>query len=104
MNVVVNSEYIERLAMVIRQLHKCNPQHTGSVHVHETFQGQIVWDGDVQIFKVLDHPKTRVCYAWSYQDDSGEKIATILAMPPVTSALDAVRLHIVAEAKKRQGK
>jgi hypothetical protein len=101
---VANKEYIERLQMTIRHLHKARAVHLHTAPVHQVFQGQTVWQGDVEIFGFRDHPKAKLCYAWSYQDDSGEKIATVLGLPPVQMALDAVRVHILGESKKRQGK
>lgn len=97
-------EYIERLQMAIHHLHKANAKHVGSEQVHETFQGQTVWQGDVEAFDLMGHAKASRCYAWSYQDDAGEHIATALGLPPVKTALDAVRVHIVGESRKRKGK
>ena len=90
--------------MAIQHLYQSDAKHIRTEAVHETFQGQTVWRGDVELFGLADHSKANFCYAWSYQDDSGEKIATVAVLPPVKTALDAVRAHIVGEAKKRQGK
>jgi len=88
--------------MTIQHLHKANAKHVGTEQVRESFRGRTVWEGEVEVFDLTGIKAPR-CYAWSYQDDSGEKIATVLEMPPVRTALDAVRVHIVGEAKKRKG-
>ena len=90
--------------MVIRQLYACDSTHIKTELVYEAMHGQTVWHGDVEVFSV-SHPKTATCYAWSYRDDDGkEHITAVLGTPPVNTALDAVRISIVAEAKKKRGK
>lgn len=99
-------EYIERLQLTINHLHKCGSRHLESMPVHEVFRGQTVWDGIVEVFALVDHPKAKKCYAWSHKegkDDQGERIVTVLELPPVESPLTAVRASIVADGKKRRG-
>jgi hypothetical protein len=103
LNVVASKcEYIERLRLGIEHLHKCHATHAETVHVHESSQGETVWQGEVEVFKLTGHVRALRCYAWIYEDDSGEHIATVLAVLPVKTALDAVRVHIVGETKKRK--
>jgi hypothetical protein len=61
---VANNEYIERLQMVIFHFHGCDSKHLETVPVHERFNGQTVWQGEVEVFSVT-HPKTDRCYAWA---------------------------------------
>jgi hypothetical protein len=97
---VANKEYIERLKMVIRQLHRCNATHLETVPVNEMFRGQPVWQGEVEVFTV-DHPKAKKCYAWSAdQGKPNERFTAVLEIPPVQSPETAVRASIVADAKK----
>jgi hypothetical protein len=35
--------------------------------VHETFQGQTVWAGEVEVFDLVGHPKAKRCYAWAHK-------------------------------------
>ena len=104
MNVVANNDYIARLQMVISQLHKCDSRHVESVPVHEVFQGQTVWKGQVEVFDLIGHPKAKRGYAWSHPDgpcDQGERFVAVLELPPVDSPISAVRAAIVGESKKR---
>jgi len=96
-------EYIERLQMTIRHLHNCDCAHVESVPVHEVFRGQTVWNGRVEVFSLTDHPKAKKAYAWSHLDgpnDEGERIVTVLEIPPVESPITAVRASIVSDSKK----
>ena len=65
---MANKEYIERLQMVIRQLHKCDAEHLRTDPVKETFRGQTVWEGDVEVFTVMGHPRAKHAYAWSVDE------------------------------------
>ena len=75
--------------------------------VTEIFQGEIVWAGEVEVFDLIGHPKAKRAYAWSHRegkDDQGERFVTVLEIPPVVSALTAVRASIMADAQKRKAK
>jgi hypothetical protein len=73
------------------------------VPVTETFQGQIVWQGEVEVFNVRGHPKAKRCYAWAHaEDDTGKRYVAVLELPPVDSARTAVRAAIVDEAKSKR--
>jgi hypothetical protein len=94
---------ISQLQDVIRRLHGCESEHTGTVPVTETFNGQVVWQGEVEAFALQGHPKAQRCYAWAYQgDDSKEHYTAVLELPPVKSAQDAVRAAIVAGFKNEK--
>ena len=43
---------------VINKLHGGKAKHIESVPVTELFNGQVVWDGVVEVFKLKGHPKT----------------------------------------------
>ena len=62
--------------------------------VRESLEGA-VWEGEVLVFVVLDHPSTTSCYAWS----RGERVTAVLGLSPVTSAAKAVRAVMAAEAR-----
>lgn len=87
----------DRLRRAIRDLHGCESNFIRSEHVRETFEGETVWEGDVEVFALLDHPKASVAYAWAHETDAGGKrYVAVLGLPPVKSAVDAVRASIVA--------
>jgi hypothetical protein len=86
----------------IRHMHGCEAVHVESVAVRETFQGAVVWDGEVQVFDVTGHPTARRCYAWSHATEGAKRrFYAVLHAPPVDSPLTAVRASIVAETKTR---
>ena len=98
MNTVANEEYVERLQMVIQHLHGADSTWRESVPVLEQFQG--IWEGTVELFDLRNHPKAKRCYAWSNHHPANEQISVVLELPPVKSANDAVKVHIVQRAKQ----
>ena len=104
MNAVASKkEQIDRIKLVVEHLHHCAAAHRATVPVHEVFLGQTVWKGYVEVFDLSGHPKAKRAYAWSHcdgKDDQDERFVAVLEMPPVKSALDAVRASIVADVKK----
>src|SRR6516165_10141314 len=86
---------IDTLREVILELHGCSSRHVSTVPVKETSQGHTVWQGLIEVFDLIDHPKADRCYAWTYQDDEGRmQYAAVLGLPPVQSAHDAVKAAI----------
>ena len=81
-------------------MHGADSTHAESVPVLETFKGQTVWQGIVEVFDLLNHPKAKRAYAWSAGPGPDEKFTAVLEVPPVNDPLTAVRVSIVAEAKK----
>jgi hypothetical protein len=98
--------YIEELQAVILKLHGCSAKYLETVPVLEEFQGETVWEGDVEVFEV-DHPKTDRAYAWGYvtgESEQGRRYFAVLKLPPVTSPQTAVKAAVMSEIKnaKRQ--
>jgi hypothetical protein len=92
--------YIEELKDVIRKLHGVESSHLESVPVTETFNGQTVWDGIVEVFKLHGHPEADTAYAWSHSTDDQVipiRHVTVLHLGPVISAETAVRAAILQE-------
>ena len=99
-------DYMGELKNLIRQLHGCEAEHAETVPVREVFQGQTVWEGEVEVFNIRGHPKARRCYAWAHttgEDGKGKRYVAVLELPPVTSAQTAVRAAIIDEARKQKG-
>jgi hypothetical protein len=101
--------HIDDLIEMIQRLHGCAAYHVETVPVKEVFQGQTVWQGEVEVFNIRGHPQARRCYAWAHatgEDDKGKRYVAVLELPPVDSAQTAVRAAIIQEAKdaKQKGK
>jgi hypothetical protein len=96
--------HIQELRDVTGHLHGAKAKHIKSVTVTELFQGQTVWDGIVEVFRLKDHPKTDRVYAWMHHTDNPanpRRHVTVLRLPPVTSAKTAVQAAIVQEYRDR---
>ena len=92
------SEYIEELKAVIRQLHGVESKHVDSVPIKEEHHGKTVWDGVVEVFELIGHPKAVHAYAWAHDADGKKRRnVTVLQIRPIISARDAVRAAIVQE-------
>lgn len=98
-------KYIDELREVIRRIHGVESRHIESVPVKEMFQGKTVWDGVVEVFELVGHPKAQRIYAWAHETDNPKqprKHVTVLHIPPVTSPLLAVRAAIVQEFRNNE--
>lgn len=94
--------YIEELRDVIRRLHGAEATHVESVPVKETFKGETVWEGIVEVFDLTGHATAHRVYAWAHETDDPQKPVrhvTVLHLHPIKSAQDAVRAAILQEAR-----
>ena len=100
-------DYIFELQDVIKRLHRCKSEYLETVPVTETFQGQTVWKGDVEVFRLIDHPKAKICYAWAHatgENDQARRYVAVLELPPVDSPQTAVKAAVMSEIKDAKRK
>src|SRR5271170_2959339 len=89
--------HIDELKTIIHKLHGATATHRESVPVTETFNGQTVWDGIVEVFDLKGHPKTDTVYAWFHDTGKDVQPVTVLHIHPALTPLAAVRAFIVQE-------
>jgi hypothetical protein len=91
------------LQRVIQQRHRCEATYRESVYVHETLDGETIWEGDVDVFELKDHMEAEKCYAWSHYEEGANghvlnsenmRLITVLGKRPVDSPEMAVRTAI----------
>lgn len=96
-------EYLAELRSTIQRLHKCEASHTRTEAVREVVNGQVMWEGNVEVFAIVGHDRALRCYAWGHLHDDGRwEVTTVLAIPPVISAQSAVLAAFVARVKERE--
>jgi hypothetical protein len=95
---VASKEYIERLKLTVEHLHRCSAVFLRTERVKEIFQGQTIWEGSVEVFGLSRHPEAKTCYGWSQGEP--EEFMTILELPPVKSAHDAVKVAIAHQVRR----
>jgi hypothetical protein len=91
---------IPALVEAIKHLHGLDATWVRSEFIREEFNGELVWQGDVECFSVTGHPVVKEAFAWSYPTEAGKRrFMAILGLPPVTGARQAVQAAIVADRK-----
>jgi hypothetical protein len=104
------SDYIAEIQSVFLKLHGCDATYVETVPVVEEFQGETIWQGDVEVFDLVGHPKATRGYGWGYvaNEEGGRRYFTVLELPPVDSPQSAVKAAIMSEIKnarkKKQGR
>ena len=89
----MNDIPIAAIQHAIHETHGSRSRLLRREHVHETFEGKTVWEGEVLVFRLLDHPSAYKCYAWEVDD----QVTAVLHTGPVDSPIKAVRASILAE-------
>jgi hypothetical protein len=70
------------------------------VRVVEQFKGQIAWQGTVEVFDLVGHPKAKRAYARTYRDGNQNKTITVLHIPPVDSPETAIKVAVAAKVRQ----
>ncbi len=84
-------------------MHGCGAAYLKTEHVHEASQGKTVWNGDVEVFNLLQHPKAKRAYAWARfgcQKEHQTGFVVVLELPPIKDAKTAVKSSIVADSQE----
>jgi hypothetical protein len=100
-------DYIAELQKAILDLHGCEASYAETVPVTETFQGETVWQGEVEVFNVRGHPKAKRAYAWAHatgDNDQARRYVAVLELPPVDSPQTAVKVAVMSEIKDAKRK
>ncbi len=95
-----NMKDISFIQEAIKKTLRCDSRHVESVKVTEKFQGETAWTGVVEVFDLIDHPKAKRAYGWSYREGNRDKAKVVLELPPVDSPLMAVKVAIASKARK----
>jgi hypothetical protein len=85
-------------------LHDSEATRVEIVPVKETFQGQTVWEGDVEVFDLADHLKASRPYAWSHEtgDLRNPGAHTVLQIPPAITRQRVVQAAIAGMVRKAE--
>src|SRR5260370_38883462 len=92
---------ITQLKDAIRATHGCESLHVESVAVKEVLDGETAWEGTVEVFDLVGHPKASRAYAWSYRDGDETKSITVLHLAPVDSPESAVKVAIASKGRSK---
>lgn len=85
----------------IRHLHGVESRHVESVHVREEHHGELVFERDVEVFDLIGHPLAKRAYAWSEATTGAKRrFFAVLRVPPIDSAIVAVRGSLVSDARE----
>jgi hypothetical protein len=97
------SDYVTELRATIQRLHHCEASHTRTEKVREVVGGQVLFEGDVEVFALLGHDRALRCYAWGHLNENRLwEVTAVLAIPPVISATTAVLAAVAAKIKEQQ--
>lgn len=94
--------YLQELREAIKHMHGAEATHVESVPVKETFKGETVWEGVVEVFDLVGHETATRVYAWTHQTDDPnrpKRHVAVLHIPPIVSPQTAVRAAIVQELR-----
>ncbi len=86
MNEVPIATFVE----AIHAIHGVTASLASRERVHEQFEGKTVWEGEVLIFDLDDHPTALWCFAWEVDGE----LTAVLAEGPIETANDAVMASI----------
>jgi hypothetical protein len=96
--------YLAALQYAIWRMHGVESVHVQTVYLLERFQGETVWDGDVEVFDLVNHPNAKRAYAWAHFDGPNEdqtRFVVVLELPPVKDARSAIQGSVTSLSKPK---
>jgi len=73
-----------------------------TAYVHEKYDGETVWRGDVEVFDLAGHADSPRAYVWSEAKADGKRrFFVVLHVPPITSPGKAIHATVLSNAKRR---
>jgi len=94
------SNYLEELQNAIRAGHGCESLHVSTSKVRGFLENRLAWQGEVETFDLIGHPKAKRCYAWGDEENGQLFTTAVLELPPVDSPSTAVDVAIAAKARR----
>ena len=89
----MNELPIQSFKQAIRATHDAEADLIARKRISETYEGETVWQGEVLVFLLTDHPTALKCYAWEVDG----QVTAVLHTGPVDSPVKAVRAAIVSD-------
>lgn len=86
---------IPAMRRAVQAMHGCTAEHLQSTLVQEVRDGHTIWSGQVEIFRLSGHHAADRAYVWVQREGGEEKYISVLNLPPVSSALQAVQTMLV---------
>lgn len=92
------SAYIHNLTEAVAALHGCDCSHSSTSRVVEFYEGQKVFDGNIEAFTLSGHPEATEAFAWAFHNGTEPQYVAVLKIPPINDPSDAVRAAIASGA------
>jgi hypothetical protein len=94
---------VDALRQEIKYMYGCDSTWVESVAVREERDGRVLWDGQVQRFALVGHPRATECFAWSHTPEGKpRRLHVVLRAPPVDGPEAAVRTALRADARRTE--
>ena len=92
---------IPALQGAIRHAHGCESRYVATVYVHEMYDGETAWRGDVEVFDLVGHAEAPRAYVWS-EAKKGRKrrFFVVLHAPPVDSPTKAIHASVLCHGQR----
>lgn len=102
----VSEPHVLSLLEAINRLHNTSARFIDKTSVREVFDGDVVWEGEVYVFELKNHPAAKKAYAWSSPIEGSDKrkFYAVLHEGPIKTPADAVRAAIVKDYQDGEGK
>jgi hypothetical protein len=88
------------LKEAIETRYGCACRHAGMAHVKQKEEGGLAWEGPVQTFELIGHPKAKFCYAFTVENSGGLIRQVTAVSPPIKSSEWAVRAYLMQERRR----
>ena len=84
-------QQLNALQQAIRMRHGCASTYSQTRYGRASDGEVNSRDRIIYVFRLIDHPQAKCCYAWKQDGAAGTALVTVLEVPPVHSPETALR-------------
>ena len=90
---------VDNIKRAIENTAQSTAEHLETVQIVETFEGETIWAGNVEVFRLMPPPPDRA-YGWVIDANGESEYVAVLGTDPIDSPTAAVRAWLVSLAKR----
>jgi hypothetical protein len=94
-------EYQHSVRDAIERRANCTVAYYQTQPVRIALDGEILWKGKVEVFKLQGHPQASLAFGWGFENAQKKmEYVTVMGVPPLDNPISAVKAFLASRRLK----
>ncbi len=90
-------EYQRAILDAIEKRANCTATYFQTQPVRLALDGEILWKGKVEVFKLQGHPQASLAFGWGFENAQKKiEYVTVVGVPPLDNPISAVKAYLAS--------